>query len=570
MPTAKFPKGHVDGLSDRLANDPVLRSLILNQGTLLKWSCPKLTGVVGVKSLRMNADLMIAVGSVLCPQSSTPLGLVVGPIKKQVKALRAHLKLEADTEVDRICKFYKGYWPSATAEEDAHDDGAPDEGDHMDEEGGEEEEAEEDECIEEITDGAGDDDDDDDDDAMNDAELARRLSSNARASKAPVLSPKVAPVALPAPATQVAGTCDEKPQLEMPSMSREERKRRIAELKNKIKLAAEKKEQVLPLHPVEEGFGVGGHPPSIKKPVVSEGKAPRPPATPQQALPLVPKPDAVPGGQAHQATVAESTAQVVAPDQLETQILEDVFDLEVPLTRKEQLGVKAKFAEDKPRGRGRGRGRGSMKRPAAATAASKLESRAPEQPESSLPETKPKTKRARTNEPETKQGQEKDTKELQQSSKPQTDDQEDASIPKANKGKTDDQEDASIPKANKGKPDRKPKAKAKAKAEANQGKPDRKPKAKAKAKSKKADPDEAPCQKQTFARRNQPPTEVGFAKWSGLRRIFEEHDHFWKFFSSWYQGHSFGNAQTDIYANRALEILHHYFGEADVKENMRD
>ena len=75
----------MDGLCNRLANDPVCRSLILEQGTLLKWPSPKHTGVVGVKSLRMNADLMIAVGSVLCPQSSTPLGLVVRPIKKEAR-----------------------------------------------------------------------------------------------------------------------------------------------------------------------------------------------------------------------------------------------------------------------------------------------------------------------------------------------------------------------------------------------------------------------------------------------------------------------------------------------------
>ena len=156
---------------------------------------------------------------------------------------------------------------------------------------------------------------------------------------------------------------------------------------------------------------------------------------------------------------------------------------------------------DAARGTGRGSGKGVMKRPAAATKASQPEGSAPEQPESSVPGTLPK-KRARKNQPETKQEEEKeeDTKELQQSSKQQTDDQEDASIPKANNGK----------------PGTKPKAKAESKPKSKSCKKEGKGKG-----TKESDPDQA--SKQTFARRNQPGTEVGLAKWSGLRRVFEEH-----------------------------------------------
>ena len=72
-----LPKGHVDGLAKRLADDCECRDRILGNQTLLKWVSPQFTGVVGPRSLRLNVDLMIAVGSILCPQSSTPLALTL-------------------------------------------------------------------------------------------------------------------------------------------------------------------------------------------------------------------------------------------------------------------------------------------------------------------------------------------------------------------------------------------------------------------------------------------------------------------------------------------------------------
>ena len=81
----QLPKGHVDGLAEKLGNDPTCRKRILDSGTLLVWPSPKTTGLATSKSLRLNVDLMIVVGSVLCPQSSTPLSLVVGPPKKEAR-----------------------------------------------------------------------------------------------------------------------------------------------------------------------------------------------------------------------------------------------------------------------------------------------------------------------------------------------------------------------------------------------------------------------------------------------------------------------------------------------------
>ena len=78
-----LPKGHIDGLAKRIADDRECRDRILGNRTLLKWVSPQFTGVVGSTSLRLNVDLMLVVGSILCPQSSTPLALTVGPIKKQ-------------------------------------------------------------------------------------------------------------------------------------------------------------------------------------------------------------------------------------------------------------------------------------------------------------------------------------------------------------------------------------------------------------------------------------------------------------------------------------------------------
>ena len=85
MPRTKaLPKAeHLDGLAKRLGDDTDCRHRILETGTLLRWPCPKRTGVIGSTSLRLNVDLMIAVGSIVCPQSSSQLGLVVGPIKDE-------------------------------------------------------------------------------------------------------------------------------------------------------------------------------------------------------------------------------------------------------------------------------------------------------------------------------------------------------------------------------------------------------------------------------------------------------------------------------------------------------
>ena len=83
MPKTVVPKGHVNGLARCLANDESCRTRLLETGTLLKWPSPKMTGVINMKALRMNADLMLAVGSVLGPQSSSVLGLLVKPLKQE-------------------------------------------------------------------------------------------------------------------------------------------------------------------------------------------------------------------------------------------------------------------------------------------------------------------------------------------------------------------------------------------------------------------------------------------------------------------------------------------------------
>ena len=83
-----MPKGHVDGLAIALANEPACRARLLDSGTLLQWKSPQTTGVVGNKNLRLNVDLMLVVGQILCPQSSASLGLNVGPIKAQAGLLQ--------------------------------------------------------------------------------------------------------------------------------------------------------------------------------------------------------------------------------------------------------------------------------------------------------------------------------------------------------------------------------------------------------------------------------------------------------------------------------------------------
>ena len=74
-------QGPLTGLAQALGNCEHTRNLILETQTLLKWPSPQKTGVVNAKALRMNVDLMIAVGSNICPGSEVPLALYVGPIK---------------------------------------------------------------------------------------------------------------------------------------------------------------------------------------------------------------------------------------------------------------------------------------------------------------------------------------------------------------------------------------------------------------------------------------------------------------------------------------------------------
>ena len=78
-----FPKGHCNDLADAFANHKMCRQRILDTKTLLCWPSAKQTGCITQKSLRLNADVMLVVGSILCPQSSGQLSLPVAPVKKQ-------------------------------------------------------------------------------------------------------------------------------------------------------------------------------------------------------------------------------------------------------------------------------------------------------------------------------------------------------------------------------------------------------------------------------------------------------------------------------------------------------
>ncbi|CAE7230856.1 unnamed protein product [Symbiodinium microadriaticum] len=54
------------------------------------------SGICSQKSLKLNKSVMLAVASVLCPQSKHKLGLNVGPLKKEAKRLRHDLSMEDD------------------------------------------------------------------------------------------------------------------------------------------------------------------------------------------------------------------------------------------------------------------------------------------------------------------------------------------------------------------------------------------------------------------------------------------------------------------------------------------
>ena len=85
MPQKRYslPKGHLDGLADALANNKECRQRMLESQTLLRWPSPKHTGKITQKALRMNVDVLLVVGSILCPQSPSQIAVNVGPPKKE-------------------------------------------------------------------------------------------------------------------------------------------------------------------------------------------------------------------------------------------------------------------------------------------------------------------------------------------------------------------------------------------------------------------------------------------------------------------------------------------------------
>jgi len=143
MPQKRYslPKGHLDGLADALANNKECRERMLQGHTLLRWPSPKQTGKVTQKALKMNVDVLLVVGSILCPQSPTQIAVNVGPPKKEVRKLRQDLKMEPDPanvvceghaikgfvtltnrrlyasskrrdpELQRVYAFFRSHWP---------------------------------------------------------------------------------------------------------------------------------------------------------------------------------------------------------------------------------------------------------------------------------------------------------------------------------------------------------------------------------------------------------------------------------------------------------------------------
>ena len=81
--TSYAPKGHVRGLSTAWANNEACRLQVVKGKTLLRWPDPQRTGICSQKSLKLNKSVMLAVASVLGPQSPHKLGLNVGPLKKE-------------------------------------------------------------------------------------------------------------------------------------------------------------------------------------------------------------------------------------------------------------------------------------------------------------------------------------------------------------------------------------------------------------------------------------------------------------------------------------------------------
>ncbi|CAE7681954.1 unnamed protein product [Symbiodinium microadriaticum] len=92
----QYAKGSVDGLAKNWADRAIVREKLLKSKTLLSWPERRLVGVISCRALKLNKQVMLAMADILGPQSDIPLGVVVQPMKAQVRKIRNDLSMPDD------------------------------------------------------------------------------------------------------------------------------------------------------------------------------------------------------------------------------------------------------------------------------------------------------------------------------------------------------------------------------------------------------------------------------------------------------------------------------------------
>ena len=76
----------LDGFAMKVANDEVLRELMLQTGSLFSWSSKKVTGIVNLASIAQNSRLLTYLVELWCPQLPKAKTLFIPQARQEVGA----------------------------------------------------------------------------------------------------------------------------------------------------------------------------------------------------------------------------------------------------------------------------------------------------------------------------------------------------------------------------------------------------------------------------------------------------------------------------------------------------
>ncbi|OLP74058.1 hypothetical protein AK812_SmicGene46514, partial [Symbiodinium microadriaticum] len=108
----------LSGLASAWENDKTLRRHILRNKSLLTWICPKSVGVVTMRTLKLNTDVLLHLLRCYLPQAPVNKTCPVEYIYPEVKQLRGNIGLpedmgliHCDKKLQELFEFVILYWP---------------------------------------------------------------------------------------------------------------------------------------------------------------------------------------------------------------------------------------------------------------------------------------------------------------------------------------------------------------------------------------------------------------------------------------------------------------------------